>query len=107
MLLAHAPPEVREQVLAELTPVTEHTITSPEVLAAQLEGVRREGYSTTESEMTLGACSIAVPVTGLAGEVTAALGLVVGSLRHRAQLVSALRVAAAGISRELRRTTSP
>ena len=50
--------------------------------------------------MTLGACSVAVPVHGPESRVIAALGLVVASLgRERPQLVAALTVAAAGISR--------
>lgn len=104
VLLAHAPADIRDGVLASLTRQTPHTITSREVLAAQLERVRRDGYATTEQEMTLGACSVAVPVTGPQGEVVAALGIVVASLRpHRPQLVSALQMAAAGVGRELRR----
>lgn len=103
VLLAHAPTEVRESVLGSLAAITRFTVTSPSVLEDQLERVRREGYATTEEEMTLGACSVAVPVTGVDGEVIASLGIVVASLRRdRARLVSALRMAAAGISRELR-----
>ena len=51
--------------------------------------------------MSLGACSVAVPVRR-GGEVVAALGLVVPSLkRDRPRLVSALQVAARGIGRAL------
>ena len=51
--------------------------------------------------MTLGACSVAVPVRR-GEEVAAALGIVVPRLRRdRARLVSALRVAAHGIGRSL------
>lgn len=108
VLLAHAPDEIREAALAKLTVVTPHTITSRPVLEAQLDRIRREGYATTEEEMSLGACSAAVPVTGPEGEVVAALGIVVSSLRRdRVRLVSALRMAAAGISRGLRATSAP
>lgn len=104
VLLAHAPDEVREAVLGgRLTAMTPRTITSRATLDAQLERIRREGYATTEEEMTLGACSAAVPVTGPEGEVVASLGIVVASLRRdRVRLVAALRMAAAGISRGLR-----
>ena len=53
--------------------------------------------------MTLGACSVAVPVrAGADGPVVAALGIVVPSLkRGRGRLVTALQVAAQGISRSL------
>ena len=50
--------------------------------------------------MTLGACSVAVPVRDADGDVVAALGIVVPSLRRdRERLVAALSVAAAGITR--------
>lgn len=104
VLLAHAPADVQAAVLADLERVTAYTVTSPRLLSAQLERVRREGFSTTEEEMTLGACSVAVPILAPDGEVVAALGIVVASLRReRPRLVAALTVAAAGISRELGR----
>ena len=52
--------------------------------------------------MSLGACSVAVPVRDPQQEVIAALGIVVPSLgRHRQRLVAALQVAAAGVERTL------
>ncbi|PZF82172.1 IclR family transcriptional regulator [Jiangella anatolica] len=102
VLLAHAPEHVRRRVLASLRPVTPYTITQPAVLAAQLDRVRRDGYATTHEEMTLGACSVAVPVRD-GDEVVAAVGAVVRSLkRDRGRLTTALQVAAQGISRQLR-----
>ncbi|GAA3612566.1 IclR family transcriptional regulator [Kineosporia mesophila] len=103
VLLAHAPAGVRRGALERLTRITPYTITQPGRLTAQLERVRREGYAQTVEEMSLGGCSVAVPVRGSRGEVVAALGLVVPSLkRDRPRLVAALRVAAEGISRSLR-----
>ena len=50
--------------------------------------------------MSLGACSVAVPVRAGEGEVVAALGIVVPDLRReRVRMVSALQVAAHGIGR--------
>ena len=67
----------------------------------QLEAIRTDGYATTAEEMTLGACSVAVPVRR-GGDVVAALGIVVPSLRRdKSRLVSALTVAAHGIGRSL------
>jgi DNA-binding IclR family transcriptional regulator len=64
--------------------------------------VLEEGYAQTQEEMSLGACSVAVPVRDHDQQVIAALGIVVPSLaRHRARLVAALRVAAAGVERTL------
>lgn len=103
VLLAHAPQEVQAQVLRSLRPVTPFTVTNPRTLTAQLARVRKDGYATTAQEMSLGAESLAVPITDGAGEVVAALGVVVADLRRqRPRLVASLRVAAAGIGRELR-----
>lgn len=101
VLLAHAPEDVRRRVLADLTPVTPHTITDPRALAAQLERIRRQGWATTEEEMSLGAFSVAVPVRRRE-EVVAAIGVVVENLeRDRGRAVSALQVAAQRIGRSL------
>jgi len=70
--------------------------------------VRRRGFARTAEEMTLGAASVAVPVTvERAGTpvVAAARGIVVPSPRRdTARLVPVLEVAARGIGRELART---
>ncbi|WP_280350539.1 IclR family transcriptional regulator [Nocardia abscessus] len=101
VLLAHAPEEVRGRVLAALPRITPFTITRPALLREQLSRVRRDGYATTVEEMTLGACSVAVPIRR-SGEVVAALGIVVPRLaRDRRRLATALQVAAQGISRTL------
>jgi DNA-binding IclR family transcriptional regulator len=104
VLLAHAPPEVQARVLAGLERVTPYTVTQPGRLRRQLTQVLRDGYATTVEEMSLGACSVAVPVRRGAdgGEVIAALGIVVASLkRDRPTLVAALTVAAHGIGRAI------
>jgi DNA-binding IclR family transcriptional regulator len=87
-------------VLADLQRLTPYTIVTPGTLARQLDRVRRDGFATTREELTLGACSVAVPVRDADGDVVAALGVVVPSLRRdRERLVAALSVAAAGITR--------
>ncbi|SLI24996.1 transcriptional regulator [Mycobacteroides abscessus subsp. bolletii] len=101
VLLAHAPEAIRTEVLAHLTRLTAHTVIHGGVLRSQLSRVHRDGYATTVEEMTLGACSVAVPVYR-GDDVVAALGVVVPSLnRDKLRLVSALNVAAQGISRSL------
>jgi DNA-binding IclR family transcriptional regulator len=101
ILLAHSPDEVQERALASLTRHTPYTITQPSRLRAQLDRVLVDGYATTVEEMTVGACSVAVPVNR-GGDVVAALGIVVPSLkRDKARLVSALTVAAHGVGRTL------
>ena len=102
VLLAYAPEDVRTDVLAHLTRVTPYTVTQPGRLRRQLAQVRRDDYATTVEEMSLGACSVAVPVRDPDGEVVAALGIVVaGFQRDKGRLVSALQVAARGIGRSL------
>lgn len=106
VLLAYAPAEIQREVLAHLTRATPYTVTSPRLLSNQLVRVRRDGYATTAEEMTLGACSVAVPVRDGAGDVIAALGIVVPPHeRERGRLSSALGVAAQGLQRELLRRT--
>lgn len=102
VLLAYAPDDVRDAVLADLSPVTPYTVTQPGRLLADLRHVHSKGFAQTSEEMSLGACSVAVPVRGADRSVVAALGIVVSSLRRgRGQLVAALNVAAQGIRRSL------
>ena len=103
VLLAHAPAEVRSVVLADLPRITPYTVSQPGLLERQLEKVLADDFATTVEEMSLGACSVAVPIrAGAGGDVVAALGVVVPSLkRDRPRLVSALQVAARGIGRSL------
>lgn len=107
VLLAHAPPDVQESVMSSLSRITPYTISQPGRLRRQLDAVRAEDCATTVEEMTLGACSVAVPIRA-SGHVVAALGVVVPSVtsRERDRLVSALQVAARGIGRSLPATTA-
>jgi DNA-binding IclR family transcriptional regulator len=101
VLLAHAPAEVQHEVMGRLTRITPYTITQPGQLRRQLARVLRDDYATTVEEMSLGACSVAVPVRS-GPRVVAALGIVVPSLRKdRPRLVAALQVSARGVGRRL------
>jgi DNA-binding IclR family transcriptional regulator len=101
VLLAYAPDEVVADVLGSLSRMTPYTVSQPGLLRQQLARVRRHGYATTSEEMSLGACSIAVPVRR-GSSVVAALGVVVPDLkRDRPRLVGVLQAAAHGIGREL------
>jgi DNA-binding IclR family transcriptional regulator len=102
VLLAHAPVEVQRVAFADLTRITPYTITQPGLLRRQLGRVLRDGYATTTEEMSLGACSMGVPIRRGA-DVVAALGIVVPSLKDRAKLIGALQVAARGVGRALAR----
>lgn len=102
VLLAHAPPDVQERALASLARITPYTISQPARMRRQLAAVVADDHATTVEEMTLGACSVAVPIRAGA-DVVAALGVVVPNLqpRERDRLVSALHVAARGVGRSL------
>jgi DNA-binding IclR family transcriptional regulator len=103
VLLAQAPPEVLQAVLADLPRVTRHTIVEPGRLLRELAEVRRRGYARTSEEMTLGSASLAVPVRlPTSGTPIAALGVVTPAARPRTtRLLPALQVAAAAIGRSL------
>ena len=108
VLLAHAPPDIQGRVLgATLARLTPYTITQPGSLRRQLARVVRDDYATTVEEMTLGACSVAVPIRR--GEtVVAALGIVLPKLgNERPRLVAALQVAARGHRQVVERSFRP
>jgi DNA-binding IclR family transcriptional regulator len=109
VLLAHAPDDVVAQVLAGPLPrLARNTITDPDALLDALAVIRTSGYCISREEMTDGAASVAVPVRGPNGDVVAAISVVVPADRSDlAALVPAVRVAAAGISRGLRRLPAP
>jgi DNA-binding IclR family transcriptional regulator len=101
VLLAHAPPDIQTTVLARLTRITPYTISQPGTLRRQLVRVRSDDYATTVEEMSLGACSVAVPIRAGA-DVVASLGIVVPTLkRDPTDLVTAMQVTARSIGRSL------
>ncbi|MFG1677536.1 IclR family transcriptional regulator [Micromonospora sp. NPDC049282] len=77
VLLAHAPTEVQERVLAApLERYTELTVTDPGRLRRRLADVRRAGYAVSDRQVTMDALSVAAPIRGPEG-VVAAISLVV------------------------------
>lgn len=54
---------------------TEHTITDPLELAAELDRVRAQGYATTSEELEEGLSAAAAPVRASDGSVVAAIGI--------------------------------
>ena len=64
VLLAYAPAATRASYLANhpLSPLTEHTIVSPERLDEELALVRTRGYATEEEEFREGVGCVSVPV---------------------------------------------
>lgn len=103
VLLAYAPNDVQEEVLAEpLRQYTSQTVTSPMQMRQILAQVRKCGYAVTVGQLRPNATSVAAPVYGADGVVVAALGVVVHSEQAaRTSLVPLVQAAARGISRSL------
>jgi DNA-binding IclR family transcriptional regulator len=105
VLLAHAPVDVQERVLAvPLSRYTELTICEPGHLRRVLAAVRRDGYAVSDRQVTMDALSVAAPILSADGAVVAALSLVVAYERANVVALAPL-VQAAGrtISRSVGR----
>ena len=81
---------------------TRYTIIEPGRLASTLKTVRDERMAYSREEMTLGACSVASPVTA-GGKVVAAVSIVTTASVDIDRLALAVRTAASGISRQTTR----
>ena len=65
----------------EIVPLTSHTVKDKEALREILAAVRRQGYAATDQELEEGLRSVAVPLRGGSGAVTAALNVSVHASR--------------------------
>jgi IclR family transcriptional regulator, KDG regulon repressor len=76
-LMAYLPSAEIESILRKnrLASYTEHTITNPKQIRAELDKVKRQGYSYSDQELTLGARALGAPIRDYSGEVVATLGL--------------------------------
>lgn len=103
VLLAFAPRDVRERVLAAgLERYTPRSITDPDELRRVLARVRHRGYSHTRDDMTVGASSVAVPIRDAEGGVVAALSLVARTRGADVRrLLPPLMTAARALSRDV------
>jgi DNA-binding IclR family transcriptional regulator len=105
VLLAGAPAEVREEVLAQrLRRCSPRTIVNRTVLRRQLQEVAERGVAFEHEESAVGITCVAAPVLGMGGEVLAGISVTgpVGRFqptRHAA----AVQAAAAGTSATLAR----
>ncbi|GAA3805669.1 IclR family transcriptional regulator C-terminal domain-containing protein [Sphaerisporangium flaviroseum] len=109
VLLAGLPPDRRAASLARTDPrpLTRHTVTSPERLAALVEEAGREGYALVDQELEEGLRSAAVPVRDRTGSVVAAVNVSMHAGRGTAEqaresVLPSLREAAARIEEDLR-----
>lgn len=103
VLLAHASRADQEVVLAgDLVAFTLKTVVDPRALRRALADVRRTGVAVCDGHVELKALSVAAPIRGPAGDVVAALSIVVPSDGDGGVLFApAVRAAARGISRAL------
>lgn len=102
VLLAHAPAELREEVLAGPLPAYRRTtLTEPARLRRFLADVRRDGYAYCAGFIDEETTGIAVPLRGPAGDVAAALSVIVPTGRNARAQIPALLAAARGISRTI------
>lgn len=108
-LLSQLPPEDVEALArrAALTRHTEHTITDPTDLVAEVARVRERGWAVDEQEQEVGVRCVAVPVPlgGLAVSVSGPLTRMGDETLARA--VPLLRHAADTLSRRLRQPVDP
>ena len=103
VLLAHAPHDRRERILATpLRRYTRYTITDPRRLRRILADVRTHGYAISDRQIELISTSVAAPVRGAQGDVVAALSIVAAArgLDPRS-FAPAVVAAARGVSRQL------
>ncbi len=108
-LLAFGAPGVAEAALrGPLHRRTPRTVTAPGLLRAQLDRVRRTGLAHEHEESAAGIACVAAPVLGPDGRALAALSLTGRAGRpDAARSAPAVRAAALGASRALRRLTPP
>ncbi|HST80215.1 MAG TPA: IclR family transcriptional regulator [Kineosporiaceae bacterium] len=103
VLLAYAPIEIQERILAApLQRFTPKTIGDPGELRATLAEIRRTGVAISDRQITLDAISVAAPIHDRTGRVIAAISLVLPSAEtSQGQYVPLVRTSARGISRAL------
>jgi IclR family pca regulon transcriptional regulator len=107
VLLAYADPAWLQDYLArvDMTPLTPHTLTDRAELGAVLEQVRAAEYCLVDQELEEALRSIAVPVRGAGGAVTAAMNISARSSGEpdamRVEMLPALQETAQRITAEM------
>lgn len=103
VLLAHAPDDVRAEVLAgELTPFTPRTFTDPVTLERLLADIRVSGYAVSDRQVDHVHIGVAAPVRGADGSVVAAISLALTEQDVDGKnMIHLVRLTATSISRAL------
>jgi len=91
---------------AELSALTEATVTDRERLRKKIARVRKQGWALVDQELEDGLRSVAVPISNSSGDAVAAMNLSTHASRRtaeaiREQLLPPLRAAAGRIERDL------
>jgi len=106
-LLAQLPVEAAQAALGPepYRPLTEHTRTSWDALAADLQTIRRTGVAVSDEEYEIGLVSVAVPVRWIDGPGTGAINVSLpagrATLDFREELTRRLLEASDAINREM------
>jgi len=104
VLLAFAPPDVREAVLgAPLPAFTSRSITDPDRMRAELDRIVAAGHAVARDDLQIGVGSVAAPVRDADDTVVACVSLIVRARRLADEefverLASAASAAARGVS---------
>lgn len=105
VLISELPSVQLDELLAELQAYTPSTVTSPDLLLAELEQVRTSGYAVAADELDIGLTAIAAPVRDARGDIVASVSVSGPTFRfgetHRESLVPEVMKTAAGISSRL------
>lgn len=108
VLLAHLPEAEREAYLATdaFPALTQHTITDPAILRAELQRVREQGFARDDEEIALGLACIAVPIRSPDMRISAAISvsraLPVTGRASEQDILATMRDAAAQIEEAIR-----
>ena len=102
-MLAYQPEETVRKVAANLKRFTEHTVTSLSKLRADLEEIRKQGYSVTCGEWRPGVLGFATAIRSPSGNVVGAIGVAGPEERMRQGNVEATIAAVVEAGRRIER----
>nr|WP_258957178.1 IclR family transcriptional regulator C-terminal domain-containing protein [Rhodococcus globerulus] len=100
VLLAHAPHELQDDVLAQpIERFTSHTVTDPVHLRRVLAEIRSTGIAVSDRQISLDSISVAAPIRDRHGRVIAALSVVADHARSTPRtLIPLIRSTAQAVS---------
>jgi IclR family acetate operon transcriptional repressor len=81
----------RAPIPARPPAVTEHTITDPTRLTAELARIRRDDFAESINELEIGLAAIASPVRGAGGQVVAALSITGPTVRMTPERIDEIK----------------